>query len=331
MDLTILIPTYNRKKQLWMTLSALQNQTDSDFNIIISDNASNYNISEMISDFSEPFKKKIQIHSRLRNVGADANIIGLFGLCDKGWVWTLSDDDILHEDAVAIIKHYIEIHPDAGCLDFFQPTNMKNEEGESIVLKNINEFADFYTENPQPNSLWHGDLIFLSNKVFNLDRMGQYIEYAYRYIYTRISTVVIFSYMLADNVHFVIINKQILDVNRNGEGGWNTLEIYMASRTLGDMILPCDSETTRKILRVLAFDIRDLLYIYFEDERGKQYKNFWRKMYVDLYRDILEFKYRAFICVIVFFLFFPNGYNISRKIVRTTFGILGRKDRLAQE
>ena len=42
--LTVLIPTYNRKYQLIRTLDALNKQSDQDFKIFISDNASNYSV-----------------------------------------------------------------------------------------------------------------------------------------------------------------------------------------------------------------------------------------------------------------------------------------------
>ena len=319
MELVILIPTYNRRKQLSKTLSALLNQTDSDFRVIISDNASNYDVLSLVSEFSESFKSRITVYSRKNNVGADANIIGLFGLCETGWVWTLSDDDIVYDDAVETIKRYITKHPNAGCIDFFLPDNLGEENGYSVELRNIDEFSEFYIDNPQPNSLWHGDLIFLSNKVFNLDNMKKYVEYAYKYIYTKISTVVIFSYMLADNVPFVIVNRHVVDVNTNGEGGWNTLEVYLASRTLGDMRLPCDRNTKNRLLRVLAFDIRDVLYVYFTDERGREYEKYLDKLYLDLYADILDIRKKSVLWLFAKLTKSTIGYRIAKRIADLIF------------
>ena len=57
MLISICIPTYNRTQSLLNCLNSLCLQTNSNFEVCISDNCSDYNIDELI----EPFKKKIKI------------------------------------------------------------------------------------------------------------------------------------------------------------------------------------------------------------------------------------------------------------------------------
>ena len=47
-DLTILIPTYNRKERLKQTLECLQNQTKQDYIIVIVDNCSSYCVKNLV-------------------------------------------------------------------------------------------------------------------------------------------------------------------------------------------------------------------------------------------------------------------------------------------
>ena len=316
-DLVVLIPTYNRKDQLKKTLDALQNQTDSDFMIFISDNASNYSVKSLIDEFDECFRERITLISRKRNVGCDANILGLFELCDKGWAWTLADDDYVRDDAVEIIKNSIKKYPEAGILDFFLHSNINVEEGEGVVLKDIDAFSDFYLENPQPNSLWHGDLIFWSNKVYNIEKIDKYIGYAHKYVYTRVPPVIIGSYMLIDKIPFVIVNKRIVDVNTQEiVGGWDPFDVYMAQRTLRDVELPCNQKTKNKLLKVIAFDIRDILYVYFMDERGVNNNRFLSILYTDIYFDILDSKKRIAVAVLAKLSQRLWGYKFARMLVR---------------
>ena len=324
--LLIAIPTYNRREQLKNTLEALANQTDSDFRIVISDNASDYDVAELIGSFPDNFKKKIEYHRRTRNIGADANIIGLFESCSEGWIWTLSDDDSVESNAVEKIKYYINKNPQSGCIDFFMLDNLPLAVDESISLRDINEFSDFYLTNKQPNSLWHGELIFLSNKVFNIDLVGKYVEYAYKYIYTRISTVVIFSYMLADKIPYTIVNHPLVEVGKGSVASWGTFEVYLASRTLYDMKVPCSREEFHRLLEVLAFDIRDILYIYFNgNNRFPTSGNFLEQMYVGIYKKILRGKYRMAFGFCARMSKTELGYRIVRTLVLAAYKLLAAK------
>ena len=47
--ITVLIPTYNRKESLSRTLRDLESQTRKDFYVVISDNASDYDVKELLN------------------------------------------------------------------------------------------------------------------------------------------------------------------------------------------------------------------------------------------------------------------------------------------
>ena len=52
-DLTVLIPTYNRKERLTQTLDCLSKQTNRSFQIVITDNCSDYDVNELIQQCDE--------------------------------------------------------------------------------------------------------------------------------------------------------------------------------------------------------------------------------------------------------------------------------------
>ena len=87
--LTVLIPTYNRKEPLREQLRSLEVQGLWDeYEIIISDNHSNYDVKEMINEsFSADFVKIIRIERRSCNVGGDLNVSLSFQLPTTEWMW----------------------------------------------------------------------------------------------------------------------------------------------------------------------------------------------------------------------------------------------------
>lgn len=94
-ELSVLIPTYNRKEKLKKTLLALEKQFDDNFYVVILDNASEYSIEqEVLPELSFQFSKVIRIIKRKYNVGLGNNISGLFSVCETKWGWLLGDDDV---------------------------------------------------------------------------------------------------------------------------------------------------------------------------------------------------------------------------------------------
>ena len=57
MSISICIPTYNRSKHLLDCLNSLSLQSDLNFEVCISDNGSDENISELIA----PYKDKLEV------------------------------------------------------------------------------------------------------------------------------------------------------------------------------------------------------------------------------------------------------------------------------
>ena len=99
--LTIAIPTYNRFETVCANIKLLVPQMSPDVCLLVIDNASTDGTRDL-NDWvraNHP-DASIRVIRNVTNVGAGANVTRSFELVDTPWVWTLSDDDPVHPDAV---------------------------------------------------------------------------------------------------------------------------------------------------------------------------------------------------------------------------------------
>ena len=188
--LTVMIPTYNRKDCLIRVLECLKNQTCQRFNILISDNASEYDVKEAVSEYSTYFGERLKLFIRSVNVGAFTNINGTFALADTRWGWLLGDDDFPVKDAVETIYSYLD---DEVAAIHFSIYDLSKFIDKSTVISDLEEFIDLFwkmTNGKNEVVNLQGDLIFISNKVFDLDVMKKFLFVQNTYGYTRVASVV---------------------------------------------------------------------------------------------------------------------------------------------
>ena len=95
--LSITIPTYNRPNQIIKQIKRLLPQLNEYVQVTIYDNCSLHPVHLL---FSDDDKKKIYIKRNKTNIGADANIAKCFEECETKWLWVLSDDDFVADDAI---------------------------------------------------------------------------------------------------------------------------------------------------------------------------------------------------------------------------------------
>lgn len=96
MLLSICIPTYNRVKSLNNCLNSIliaKNFFNLDFEVCISDNATNENISNIINLYKKKFK--INYHRNKKNYGVGYNILKAVSLAKGKYSWIIGNDDLL--------------------------------------------------------------------------------------------------------------------------------------------------------------------------------------------------------------------------------------------
>jgi glycosyltransferase involved in cell wall biosynthesis len=109
--LTIAILTYNRKEYLREVLESLEKQIFKDFEIIIFDNASDYDVYE----FSKLFPSlAIKIDANETNIGGIANFRKVIKYdFSSRYVMMFHDDDTMHPEYLAKAIAFLDSHPEA--------------------------------------------------------------------------------------------------------------------------------------------------------------------------------------------------------------------------
>lgn len=280
-ELSIIIPTYNRKQRLIRTLKILDNQTDKDFKVIILDNASSYDIDKELEKLNLSIKYRV-IHN-MYNIGMCGNLSNAFVQVNSGWIWTLSDDDAPKFDAVEKIKLSIYENQNAFCF-LFSIHNLLNDNYE--IMYNIHDLTTFYeTKYNEEKSLskYEGDFIFFSNKVYSVDGVKSYIEKVFTYSYTAIPHIIPILCGLSDKIGtFVISNYKIVEHDSISQNHWNWLKTALGMRTITDLVLDIGEDEKRVLYRLIMIPIQVIMNI-LGNNPSKEDIRIIRILYNDIY------------------------------------------------
>ena len=106
---TVAIPTHNRAHYLSYTLSCLLRQTYRDFEIIISDNASNDNTSDVVRQCQD---ERIRYVRQSELLCAGANWAACADMAQADWIVFNQDDDVLNPYFLEHCEKAIQMSPD---------------------------------------------------------------------------------------------------------------------------------------------------------------------------------------------------------------------------
>ncbi len=114
--LSICIPTFNRAVFLGELLSdILENQNSNEIEIVISDNASTDNTSEVVEHFKDKFA--YFTYSRFNeNKGPDANFLKCVSLATAKYCWLMGSDDSIRSDGIKIVLEKLKNYEPAVSL-----------------------------------------------------------------------------------------------------------------------------------------------------------------------------------------------------------------------
>lgn len=114
MELTVIIPVYNRAKMLAQALESLRWQTHKDFVVIVCDDASTENLKEVVGRFPD---LNIEYHRFEQNAGQFKNAMRGLELCQTPYMKYLYSDDMLFPNALETQMIALKQAPQAGvCL-----------------------------------------------------------------------------------------------------------------------------------------------------------------------------------------------------------------------
>jgi len=136
-QLTIIIPTYNRLKLLKEALISVQNQTSINSSLVILNNASTDGTKKYLDSYK--LKKSITniVHNDF-NIGLVANINKGFSISKTKWVTILSDDDILNENFVKELNYILPDIKSGMLVVGHRIIDGNNNMLKSFTLKNQN-------------------------------------------------------------------------------------------------------------------------------------------------------------------------------------------------
>jgi glycosyltransferase involved in cell wall biosynthesis len=165
---SIIIPTFNRFSELSRCLLSLVNQTSSDFEVIIIDDGSTDNTSEVVAGFNKDLNIK---YIKIANSGRPAIPRNLGITQAKGnYIAFLDSDDWWHENKLQLAFEYLENGADLVYSDFYRV--------KSLTEKEIVSVRDLKT-NITTDLLKNGNAICNSSVVVRksiLDKVGFFNE-----------------------------------------------------------------------------------------------------------------------------------------------------------
>lgn len=273
-ELTVVIPTYNREERLCVTLENLSRQSCQNFSVIVVDNDSPYDIERIRCRFSGEFNNRITIHRNNFNIGMHGNLAEVFGFVRSGWVWTLSDDDIPTEYAIEIIKNTIHNTPDAGVFMFALSNLFTRENSENAkCIHSLNELAKFYSDVSKDgwNSAYSGDFFFISNKVYRADICEKYIAGIYKNAYSGIPQIYPILKMLDDRSDvFLISNEKIVNYSSGEKISWNIYETALSMCSVADWDVQISDEDKIELLKFCSIYYRTVLSSNINDKSERE-------------------------------------------------------------
>jgi abequosyltransferase len=111
-SLSICIPTYNRAVELKKLLdSILEAEPQIDLQVIVTDNASSDNTTELISNYKPKLNLDYLRHTE--NIGFDANLISAISLASHEYIWLIGSDDVIPSNAFSCLIELLDNY-DAG-------------------------------------------------------------------------------------------------------------------------------------------------------------------------------------------------------------------------
>lgn len=119
--LTFAVPTWNRGKYIKSTLDSIINEIikqENKVEIFVSNNASTDNTVEILKEYSNKYDF-FKFKTNEQNLGFDLNLLNAIENSNSIYVWTISDDDLLHEGALKKILDLIkEFNPNYIITDY---------------------------------------------------------------------------------------------------------------------------------------------------------------------------------------------------------------------
>jgi glycosyltransferase involved in cell wall biosynthesis len=300
--LSIVIPSYNRKEQLLRLLTSVFHEDLSGvFEIIIVDNDSDYDIHEIILKFSS--SEKLRVIKNPFNIQMSTNMMSTFTYCKTKWMWLISDDDIVCKGAIKNIIQKISSNPNVSLLKFSTEGigAMGVEKNERI--ESLKEFIDYY-EKDKP--IRRGNLVFVSNGVYNIEILHPFLGKGFEYSYTYIPFLIPVFFGLEENIPMRYFDECIIKYNNPGSGFWSLGKIGLGLSTISHISLNIEKKDFKRFLNIVMLISYRALFSDLITGNVKNSMKIFILIYSNSYRYYLKF-YQKIICLVMVSVFIIPG------------------------
>lgn len=211
MDLTILIPTFDRPSEVNQRLEEISNEFGSGIPVVIQVNPGQYT-AEDISRQSQ--LRKLVIRENQSNIGFVANIVSGMLSIHTEWVWILGDDDPIRSGSKEEISTSIRICDQelAQMTVFNQWHRSQNEQG--MVCRDVDDFV---------KATGFADCLFISALVWRSSFLSENLGILIDYSFTRASQAMIQLCNLSVGQSAIYVRNQKL-INYTGLHRWSRLD-----------------------------------------------------------------------------------------------------------
>ncbi len=212
--LTIALITYNQADKLAHTLNCLAANRLDRVEIIVLDNNSSDQTSEVAESFGNGLLKGKFTYVRHRvNVGAGANILRCFEHAASEWIWILGDDEPI-PDAVNRIVDAVGAYPQADYINFATSildynfrtgiTDFRARRQSAVVATGLREFINRID--------CFANLIFISSGLYRVDSFREHVQASYGFINTMVPQLTLILLRLRDNPRSTCVFSNVLTV-----------------------------------------------------------------------------------------------------------------------
>lgn len=314
-DLSIIIPTYNRKERLLKQLeSILSQELAKKISIVVLDNHSNYDVEQAIREkFDTESIKNLNVIVNRANVGLSMNISLPFFRCKTKWLWILSDDDVTLPNSLEIIINDIHKYDDYAALKY-SVSGMSNHNNQTIIT--LEDLISYY-ERKDKNQ---GEFIFISNNLFNISKLEPFLGHIVNYSYNAVAGILPYVYILDAKQGKIILRSDEVVKYLPPQAGkeWNYIDITTRLITLIDYPFKSCGKTVRRLM----FLMNHFSFIAYLDglislkDRDKA-KMYYEKTFYLLFRNgyLLRALYRGMFYS--YYIFGLNSVKLVRNLKRT--------------
>jgi glycosyltransferase involved in cell wall biosynthesis len=297
--ISIVIPTYNRKDQLENQITAIINQDISLIEeIIILDNHSSFDVFEI---FNQMGIKKVRVVKNSFNVGACVNIMNAFLYCKTKWLWLLSDDDEVLNNSIETIHRVLLKSPkNTGMIKFSLEVSGVIHPKKDHISTSLENFIDYYHEDESIN---RGELVFMSNAVYNLESLYNHLGKGFEYAYTRIPYLVPVFYGLNDKSISVVSSEEaIVKYLPPIDGWWSFIDVGKGLSTLSHLPLALSDKYRRKFLDMtMLVTPKSILKREFIDNTIEDSSMELKLIYDNIFKYYLPFRTKMFFKLFILF------------------------------